>query len=193
MKIRRMGSLLLVCCLLAGLLSGCGKDTAPEGEVIEKPTILTHVYRGEDLELADAYDIQEYLGIRDGNFVFLGSYFRETPGETPEEYTYESYPVLCTLPLDGGEPAVERIEGHEWVNRMVLTDGGYMILNNRWDEAAMQSVFELEITMDDGTVKKVENLASFSVRQIRNTSIWIRSARMGKGIPTFSEIRRLPY
>ena len=91
-------TMLMAGCLLLGSVFGCGKNAVPEGETIEKPTILTHVYSGEDIALSEEYDIQEYLGIRDGSFVFLGSYFKETEGSTPEEYTYESYPVLCSLP-----------------------------------------------------------------------------------------------
>jgi len=154
-------ALLLAFCLTAGCMSGCGKEKVPEGEIIEKPTVLTHVYKGEDLALSDAYNISEYLGVKDNNFIFLGNYFKETEGATPEEYTYESYPVLCYLPIEGGEPTVEKIEGREWVNRMTLIDGGYMILDNSWDETTMQSSYNLEIVMDDGTVNRIENLASF--------------------------------
>ncbi|MBR4960273.1 MAG: hypothetical protein IKY52_05195 [Clostridia bacterium] len=45
-------SLLLAVGLLAGGFSGCGKkETLPEGDPVEKPTVLTHVYKGADLDL----------------------------------------------------------------------------------------------------------------------------------------------
>ena len=54
-------SVLLSICLSAGMLAGCGKgDKVPEGEPIEKPTLLTHVYKGADLELSEEYYVQDY-------------------------------------------------------------------------------------------------------------------------------------
>jgi len=160
---RKKGMILFLAGLLAaGTLHGCGKNNdIAEGEQIEKPVVLTHVYKGEDLELSEEYYVQDYLGIKDDCFVFLGSYYHEEGDWESEDYFYEQYPVLCYSPMDGGELKVEKIEGREYVNTMALFDGGYMILDNRWDETTMQSSFSLEINMDDGTVQTLENLASF--------------------------------
>jgi len=161
LKMKRM-TLLLAFCMLTGVFTGCGnKNKDPEGEPVEKPTVLTHVYKGEDIVLSEEYYIQDFLGMKDDSFVFLASYSHSEGEVDTESFVYEYYPVLCSVPVEGGEPTIERIEGRDYVNTMALFDGGYMVLDNIWDEATMQSSFQLEIVLDDGTVQTVENLASF--------------------------------
>lgn len=158
---KRMLALLLAALLTCGMVTGCKKDTVDEvqGEVVEKPTVLTHVYKGEDIDLPEEYSISSYLGTQDGNMVFQASYFKELV-VTDDDYQYENWPALCYLPVDGGEPTFQRIEGHDWINTMVLIDGGYMILDSQWDELTNNSTYYLEITKD-GETTTVDDLSRF--------------------------------
>lgn len=160
-KQKRILTMLLIALLTLGSFTACNNkvDETVQGEVVEKPTILTNVYRGEDIEVAEDYSINDYLGMEDGNMVFLASYFKELV-VTDDDYQYESWPALCYIPVDGGEVTFTKIEGHDWVNTAVLIDGGYMLLDSEWDEATDTNAYYLEVTKD-GETTKIENLSQY--------------------------------
>ena len=59
-------------------LAGCGTktntDKETEGQVIEKPQLITNVYTCRDLTLPEGYYINSYAGFKDGAFQFQGNY-----------------------------------------------------------------------------------------------------------------------
>lgn len=161
-KKKTMLVLLLAAMLVVGSLTGCNKtdvDTV-QGEVVEAPKLLTNVYKGEDIELpGEEYSLKSYIGTDDENIIFLARYFKEINSD-PENFEYESWPAICYVPLDGSEPTFEKIEGQDWVNSLVLLDGGYMIYANAWDETTQTSSYSLLIHQN-GEDMMVENLESF--------------------------------
>lgn len=159
-KQKRILTMLFAALLTLSSFTACNKvDDMVQGEVVEKPTILTNVYKGEDIEVAEEYSVNDYLGMEDGNMVFLASYFKELV-VTEDDYQYESWPAICYIPVDGGEPTFTKIEGHDWVNTAVLIDGGYMLLDSEWDEATDTNAYFLEVTKD-GETTKIEDLSQY--------------------------------
>lgn len=181
-KKKMMLVLLLAAMLVVGNLTGCNKTDGEtvQGEVVEAPKILTNVYKGEDIELpGEEYSLGSYIGMDEGNIIFLASYFKEINSD-PENFEYESWPAICYVPMDGSEPTFEKIEGQDWVNSLVLLDGGYMIYANAWDAETQTSSYSLLIHQN-GEDKTVENLESFFPNS-DDEYFWLRNiARDGDG------------
>lgn len=150
---------MLLCCLTA-----CGKSDKVDGEVREKPTVLTNVYEGEEIQLPENYSLKNYLGMEDGNLVFLAQYFKELV-VTEDDYQTESWQALCTMPLDGGEMTFTKLEGHmseEHCSSMILTQDGYMGLDSVLDDGSDTPVYSLKILKKDGSLTTtVEDLERF--------------------------------
>lgn len=141
------------------LLTACGKSDKVEGDVREKPTILTNVYQGEEIALPENYSIQSYLGMEDDNLVFLAQYFKELV-VTEDDYQTESWRALCYVPLDGGEPTFTKLEEH--VSSMILTDSGYMGLDSVLEDGSDTPNYSLKILEKDGSlITTVEDLGRF--------------------------------
>ncbi len=154
--------------VLASLLllstTACNKNNEQPVEKIEAPTVLTHVYKGQDIEMPaeEEYTIREYLGVDGENLLFWGNYFHYEEDPETGEFTYENYPVTCTVPISGGEPVIEKLDmSMENLRELCLFDGGIMALQSTWDENTMSESYTLTIRRDDGTTETVENLGRF--------------------------------
>ncbi len=161
MKKQYTAAVLAILLLLS--TTACTKDEPPV-EKIEAPTVLTNVYKGKIIEMpqAEDYSIREYLGIDGDNLLFWGNYFHAEENPETGEFTYENYPVTCTVPITGGEPVIEKLDmSIENLRSLSLFDGGIMALQSIWDENTMAETYNMSLRYDDGTTETVENLGRF--------------------------------
>lgn len=155
------------------MLGSCGaktnKDAETEGQVVDKPTVLTNVYTCRDLTLPEGYYINSYAGMKDGAFQFQGNYYESSGEYGTEEYYALSKSVLIALPKDGGDYTETVLSNVEWngsddmgvdysETTLHLFDGGRVELTMAYDPANSSTSYNLAVIEDDGTEKRVEEI-----------------------------------
>ncbi len=162
MKKRWLSAVLAALLLVSAV--GCNKNTT-EMEVvkIDPPTVLTHVYKGEDIALPDeeGYNIRDFLGQDGEDLLFWGTYYHMEGDPEKEDYSYEYYPIICRLPGAGGDPVIEKVDWAENIDKIVLTPDGYLAMGYVFDEATMTQSFNLLHHKKDGTTETIEDLSQF--------------------------------
>ncbi len=163
-KTAKITALLLALLMLGSSAAGCSKDgtdpdspdakqgdvkTDGEGEVIEKPTILTGVYRGTELKLEDRERIAQippYVDKESGNITLItnkGEESEETDenGEVQYTYTVKNYAVT----VDRDMNVIERKElatgKDEYLNSGSITKDSLCYLSQVYDENTGSSSF----------------------------------------------------
>ncbi len=161
MKKRWLTAVLAALLLVSAV--GCNKTEEVPVEKIEAPTVLTHVYKGEDIALPDeaGYNIRDFLGQDGEDLLFWGTYYHSEGDPEKGDYTYEHYPILCRMPGAGGEPVIEKVDWAENIDKICLTPEGYLAMAYVFDEATMTQSYNLLHHKKDGTTETIEDLAQF--------------------------------
>lgn len=154
-------------------LAGCGTktntDKETEGQVIEKPQLLTNVYTCRDLTLPEGYYINSYAGFKDGAFQFQGNYSESKGKYGSEDFYGLTKNVLIALPENGGdytETVLSTIEikGSDETSvdytdtTLHLFDGGRVELTANYDPSNGSTTYDLAVIRDDGTEKHAEGI-----------------------------------
>ena len=167
-----LGALAAIGCM------GCTGKT-PRGEMVETPTVLTHVFDGVSLVPERSDDtIRGYYGIHDGAMQF-GITSRESSGTQGEDdcHFYSRWFVRA-LPIDGGEPVERtisetRIDGTD-SSDAIERDAEYVPFNGEpvvyyfgartlylysfYSYAQGETIYSLILDHGDGTEGRCENL-----------------------------------
>ncbi len=171
-----IGALLAVFAILGA--AGCIKST-PDGEPVETPTVLTHVFDGTPLvsERSEEY-IYGYYGISDGALQFRLSSRESSGTQGTDDYHFYSRTFTRALPIDGGDPvettiSETRVEGAESASS-IERDAEYvpftgepvvyyfgektLYLYSFYSHEAGESIYSLILDHGDGTEGRCENL-----------------------------------
>lgn len=174
---RRWVCALLVLTAAIGCMGCTGKT--PRGEMVETPTVLTHVFDGVSLVPERSDDtIRGYYGIHDGAMQF-GITSRESSGTQGEDdYHFYSRWFVRALPIDGGEPVERtisetRIDGTD-NSDAIDRDAEYvpftgepvvyyfgartLYLYSFYSYAQGETIYSLILDHGDGTEGRCENL-----------------------------------
>ncbi len=167
-KSTKITALLLALLLLGGSISGCSKDggnsDSPdvkqgdvkggegEGEVIEKPTVLTGVYRGTELKLEDGERIAQitpYVDKETGSITLItnkGEEWEETDenGEVQYMYTVKNYAVTVDKDMNVLERKELATEKDNYLSSGSITKDSLCYLNQQYDENTGSSTFYIK-------------------------------------------------
>jgi len=166
-KMKKLCSLLMAGWMLIGLLIGCGtlpgmeETNLPEME--ELPTILTHVYSGEDFDTGGSYP-GLYIGMmnecllfqqtktetRDGREVVIPGYLSVTMDGGPHTQTW------LDLELDPDTKLGEF--------ELFVFDGGCsVVIKEEVNPGSFAAILTLYVLLDDGTRYTREEMTGFSI------------------------------
>ncbi len=158
---KRYQTAILSLILLLSLLS-CTKTEIPIEES-ETPTVLTHVYKEQPVEIPEkeGYTIHDFVGVDGENLLFLGSYYHGEVNPETGETIHESYPFTCAIPTNGGEPVYEKLDWTDYPRNLCLFDDGMMALNSTRNGTAMAESYTITLRFHDGTTKTAEKVERF--------------------------------
>lgn len=140
-----------------------------EGEGIEKISLLTGVYRGEELSLPEGYripdDIAPLYEKDSGEFKLLLSKYEELLDENGEYTGYQYYYLLNTYDKEFNEISSEPVElppngdAQYSIDRGALTNDALFFLDSNWSDSG-SSFYLCKYSFDDKTVTKSDELSA---------------------------------
>lgn len=179
MKTKKSLALLLSLLMLAAPLASCSNNETDEtdpitgeiisknGEAIEKPTLLTHIFHGNTLVLPDEYSIQSYItptyDSETGNITCLCSYYHEILDDDGNYVDYINEQHIVTLASDGAVIEDLKLElGDEenyYISYGTFIGDNFIFLNDSYDQASGSSTFYVvKYNLTDGTFTKSDSL-----------------------------------
>lgn len=176
MKKSKLFSLILTLMMLASPLASCTGSGNTEddmnspisGEVIEKPQLLTHVFRGTQIPVPEGYSLNTSItpiyNTEKDEITCYCSYYKELPANDDnlrDDYVNEKH--ILTIASDGTVVSDLNlvIEGEEnnYINNGTFTEDSFIYLSSTYDpDTGNETFYLVKYSLTDGSFIKSDSL-----------------------------------
>lgn len=164
-------SVLMLACPFTSCTAASDRDnpsnTEVSGEAVEKPKILTNVFRGTQISLPEDYSLNSNIvpvyNIEKSEITCFCTNYKEIHDEENDRYDYVQEKHIVTLSRDGSiiSDMILEIEGEEnnYINNGAFTKDSFIYLSGSYDpDTGNETYYLIKYNFTDGTHQKSDSL-----------------------------------